>query len=638
MLEIECPTYKNLNIEVLVIDASTSITYSVLFSCKSLEVKNKEILIVCHDFFDNYLEKIEYYQELISDLQNYIIVLFNFPCQAYTLYTSEITYNNEYLSKCLDLLIYELVRRKLFHIRSDNLRFIGFGYGCNAILHFVSSAFSSINNIKACLLFNCFLYIDDQLKTFLENSIRLLSESEESEFSSLLFDCFGNKNIAWAQNKSEKKSNNPITNQGRIALLKGCLENYNIYKNVQAIENSCLVFVNSSHNSLVSNSQKNIILSQAPNVLKNLKNFYQKGKKFNLNIFDAGYNINNDKPEEIKIIIQDFLKSDIPLDIDQRIAFIDKLLLIVEEIMRKFYREEIENFNNFRDLADSYLSFDFEQFTEIEVDFSETINGLLDIKDRISDLNQKIKKASEFFAENRGEIQEEGDDLIGKIMNIQQKKLNEFSRYLLTIKNEIELPLKNYIFLLKGTFKFLQINEEFNIFKNDNATILETKLGQFAEILLMKQGENDELEKTLIKNIKMFSNFQIRVKKKYNKYLKNLEGLNQANQKFQKFIIIIMNRINPIFQILEEKILKNLEIFLVKYIEGVNFQENIFNCIKLIIDCYDNYYGIKLSNEINLMNMNKKPSSEKNSGGFENEIRQVIEKISKILPEKKSLD
>lgn len=82
------------------------------------------------------MNKYEYFNNYIKEKENFVIILFNYPCQMYSLYDKEIIYNNEYMAMCLDLLIFELSKKKYCHIRSDNISFLGFGFGCNTILTF----------------------------------------------------------------------------------------------------------------------------------------------------------------------------------------------------------------------------------------------------------------------------------------------------------------------------------------------------------------------------------------------------------------------------------------------------------------------------------------------------------------------
>lgn len=91
---------------------------------------------MCHDLFDNFIEKIDFYKSTLDSLKNHLIVLFNFPGQAYTLFDPNKIYNNDYNATLLDLLIYDLQQREYLYIRSDNIRFIGYGLGGNILLYF----------------------------------------------------------------------------------------------------------------------------------------------------------------------------------------------------------------------------------------------------------------------------------------------------------------------------------------------------------------------------------------------------------------------------------------------------------------------------------------------------------------------
>jgi len=623
---VKCPTILGIEIEVLVIDGSTAIPYTVLRSPKSKEVKHKEILLICHDFFDNYLDKIANYKEILNELENYILIAFNYPCQAYSLFNASFVYNNEYLSNSLDLLIFELVRRKIFHIRSDNLRFIGFGYGCNIILHFISSTNSVINTIKACLLFNCFLYLDDQLYQFLNNSMNLLNSSKNNAYSSLLFESFASKKFQKnkAYDQTANKSNE-MTNQGRINMMKGCLETCNISQYMQIIENPYLIFVNSSHNFLISNSQRNFIVNQTSKNLMNLKDF-SKNKEKKLNIFsnETGYNIWEDRGDFVKELIKDFAKSVIPLDIDQRIAFIDKLLLILEESFKKFSQEDIENYNNFFTISQDLLN---EKSLENEQNFPEVITGFKTIKKIIDDLDEKIHKCSNVFAENHEEIQGKGDDLIGKIMNIQQKKLNEFSRYLFSIKKEIEFPLVNRLFILKGSLKFMRLQEDFNRFMMENHKVL---LEILKELRSGRNKENEEFEGNLMREFEEYSSIIIRLKKKMKKYMKIEQIDDEENENFKEFIKKIKEDFDLAFGDIEEEIMAVLEKVEenVKEIDNGNFLNGVYIIVRLL----EGYFkgDSEELNKINLISFGKK-EIKKEVGGKEEQLKQKIERVKQIL-------
>lgn len=179
-------------IKVFVCDEQTAIPYIVLSSGISGRDTRKnrfgrEVLIVCHDFFENFIERIDFWFECCQKNHDFIIVLFNYPGQAYTYFSNQKIYNNEYNSTILDLLLYELQKQEIFFLRSDNFRVIGFGNGGNIITTFLSSHDGTLINFKYALLFNTFLYTDDLLADTLSRSIEVFEKFPLESPNWLLF-------------------------------------------------------------------------------------------------------------------------------------------------------------------------------------------------------------------------------------------------------------------------------------------------------------------------------------------------------------------------------------------------------------------------------------------------------------------
>lgn len=579
----------------------------MLHSPKAKEVKHKEVLIVCHDFFDDFIGKIRFYQNLIRDLENYCVVLFNYPSQPYSLYSPDECYNNEILSQCLDLLIYELVRSKTFHLRSDNLRFLGFGLGCNVILHFLASANSAINTLKACLLFNCFLYLDEAFIQFLKSTIRFLSEKPESDFPDLLFSAFANKSL----DPKQETLIDPKTfnNVARATMLKGCLELDNISQTMTNIEKVTLIFANSTQNTLISHAQKSS-LEVFPTIPDIVAFPLSKSKRFSFQIPDSGYNVFLDNSSKVKELMLGFLKAELPLNIEQRIAFIDKLLLIIEQELRAFYTEEVEAFPSTLESSEFFHNIIPEQFQEIESEFFDAIAALLAIRDKIEALSQKIEKVSTVFQQNKGELQEKADDLVSKIINIQQKKINEFSKYLQTIRREIEAPLKKEMRLLKGRFTFLRLGEEIRVFTEER---LEPLLEAFSK---------SEISDVLIRELRLLSQLKRQMNKKTRKYW----GLTEETEVEIRTLQIFIEKTGKQFKELKEKVEESIKTLLRKAETGDK------KCLDLIKVIEHNYISSSEQDErkIDLMNFGKRESLS------HKEIRTHIEKISKGIKGRES--
>lgn len=630
ILEAKIPSNLNFKIDVMVVDENTALPFSIFYSPKAQEVKNKEVVIVCHDFFDNYLEKTEFYNSFVKKLENYILVLFNYPGQSFSLFNPDTVYNNEYLSNVVDLLIYELAKRKVYHIKSDNIKFIGFGLGCNVILHFLISTNQSISTIKSCLLFNCYFYLDHQLASFITQAINVWSNASENSYSSLLFDSSANKTISSSfLNNISRKSTvlNTTTNESRITIMKGCLEIYNLCENINKIKDPFLFFVNSSHNNLITNSQKTLIESLSSNTpLQDLKGFsFEKRKdhKFTLNVSNSGYNLLKDQPGIVTELIGDFLAIEFPSDINQRISFIDKLLLVIEENMRTFFNEEVDNYNNFLEVGNNLVEFCTQMNMDIEFDFYEVINGFKQIKEKIDDLNEKIKKAYAVFNENYEEIKSKSDDLIIKIMNIQQKKLNEFSKYLLSIQKEIEIPLKDQIFLLKGFNSFLQI---------------QIQLKKLIEICIFDSEENwrffveDEKKNNFFEKIKAFFLLKYLYNKKIVKYQNLDENLEFDEKKLQELIFSVKTQITPFFS----GNIKKLELIFQQFFENIeeikkNASQNFLNNLQQLLESSEfDYNTLNKQKKINLLKKHIQEQNKNETIGHEI-LFGIVEKFAKSL-------
>ena len=120
----------------LIIGEFSAICYQVLASKIQTQWCPRTVLVVCNDFLDDFSAKIRFYEGFLEGKVNFLLVLFNYPCQPYTLYSEKISYNNEYLAMVLDLLLYRLSKDRVIHIRSDNLLLLGTGLGANVALTF----------------------------------------------------------------------------------------------------------------------------------------------------------------------------------------------------------------------------------------------------------------------------------------------------------------------------------------------------------------------------------------------------------------------------------------------------------------------------------------------------------------------
>lgn len=607
--------------EILVVDEVTAIPFTVIFSESAKEVKKKEVLIVCPDFFENFLRKVRFFKDLLRNLENFVVVLLNFPGQFLSLFSEDRLYTNEYLSRMLDFLLFELGKRKVFHLKSDNLRFIGFGFGCNVILHLLFSLDSAVISVKSCLFFNAFLFVDEKLAAFIAQSL-FLAKSCAGNGGNAYSGGFFEANAKVRLNlQAEKSYAEKISPQARACILKGCEKSVNLSETLRKMDKLWLFFVQSSHNSLFSREQRAFIERNTTEI-RDLKDFRAKGwknpEKFRISVENTGYDIFNDNPEAVSEILRDFLVIEFPWEINQRIAFIDKLLLIIEENLRNFFQEDVENYNNSVEIAENLQEFVGNLPIEAE-DCAEILNGYAEIQRKIAELREKIDKAFTVFRENFAEIQQihhKDDDLISKIMNIQQKKLNEFSKYMASIQKEIEIPLKTQVSALKLVGKYVKLERKFRSLQENSL------FSRVSREFVDKSAELLNEIRSFFEFVGKFLDFSKKCQENLNLEEKPKENIAKNLQEIALFIRARTGDFLEIFQEIYAKVKENPQAFVDKAPE-ISWTD-LLNC------CEIREKSQTLDNEIDLLGSKRRENQENETKARVLQLRAIIERISTV--------
>ena len=89
-----------------------------------------------HDIFDTFTEKIDFYKKLLESQKNKRVVLFNYPCQAFTVYKSNTAYHNMRIADIFDSLMYHLDQNSYINVEKNTFKFVGYGYGGNILLYY----------------------------------------------------------------------------------------------------------------------------------------------------------------------------------------------------------------------------------------------------------------------------------------------------------------------------------------------------------------------------------------------------------------------------------------------------------------------------------------------------------------------
>lgn len=121
---------------IFVYSQGVAVPYLVLDSPVMDLSHKREVIVVFPDIFENMYERVQHYIDIVKDKPNKRFVLFNFPGQAYTMYQREQACSNDYLSSFADSLLYHLESKGYVHFVADRIKFVGFGYGGNVLLHY----------------------------------------------------------------------------------------------------------------------------------------------------------------------------------------------------------------------------------------------------------------------------------------------------------------------------------------------------------------------------------------------------------------------------------------------------------------------------------------------------------------------
>ena len=465
----------------------------------------REVLIICHDFFENFLEKIDFYLSFSS--RDYLLLLFNYPGQAFTYFDRKRTYNNEYNSRLLDLLLFELQKNEVFYLRSDNFRFLGFGNGGNILSYFLCTNDNSVINFKFLLLFNTFLYIDDILADFLRKSIEVFEKLPlENPELAFLYEETLNKQLRRRPDFieiSKKFISNPITIQGRIAVLSGVLESINISQNMKNLRFPVRI-VHSQQNPLINVTHLDLLLISTVNkedssskkvgfykdFKGNLGDFFGKASLREAMILDkGGYNLYEENEGILKDIIHEFLSLFLKKNLTQRIAFIDRKIAIIEKKIVNFfliYVEKLIEFteNPFEDVLPEALGKITMLFDIYQPKYKRIFGENRLMQKELEEIYEEYRNCKEKISRNNEEF-DEFQERNEKTLNIQTKKFADLKNNMNRIMQEFLLP-----------------------FKIAMKSLLYFKLLLDVEIFIEKAGENQKfLREFLMKNEGKYENF-----------------------------------------------------------------------------------------------------------------------------------
>ncbi|KAL4503210.1 hypothetical protein ABPG72_000816 [Tetrahymena utriculariae] len=277
--------------------------------------KNNEIIVFLQDFFDSYFEYKSLFESFLQQNPNRRVLLFNLPGQSYTIYNSELLYPNYYQIEVIDRLLFKLDQEKLINTKTDKFKFIGIGYGGFILQSYMVSAYGNLPHLGSLLLINSFIEVDNILKDTLLKSLEIFETCPEGmdELSFNYFSVIVNSQALSEEQLSMKMKINPILNEGRAAIIKGCLASQFMRDRFEKVPVSCLI-VHTLKNCVVNINQSDLLAKYTKDEVQDfqanliLKKINEKQVKRKTKYINGGHSLLEENVEQLLELINEFLR------------------------------------------------------------------------------------------------------------------------------------------------------------------------------------------------------------------------------------------------------------------------------------------------------------------------------------------
>ena len=251
-MNISAPTIKGVSLRFFIYSTNVGFAYTILESNIMEEGQKIKNLVVYNDLFDNFIDYIQHYQDLVDEIDHVRIILFNLPGQAFTSFDPQSSYNNEMCSDIVDTFLFHLDETGIISFKEDNFYFAGFGFGGNIIANIMHNTQDIIQNIKGVLVINSFTRVEPKMTELLDQLYGVLSECPRDmpdlpyNYSSILY---GGGKLSQKELDAKVRSN-PISVAGRLSMIRGVQNCIDITRQFQAIKTPIFI-VRSSKNCMV---------------------------------------------------------------------------------------------------------------------------------------------------------------------------------------------------------------------------------------------------------------------------------------------------------------------------------------------------------------------------------------------------
>lgn len=163
---------------------------------KAEKEKLVDTYLILLDFFDSFLDKIEYFTQMMTH-DKVRLVLINMPGQQLTQFNSKknLNLNNAYYANCLDMLIYHLNERGCMNfldkLRGGTYSLVGFGNGANIALYYAQMMLNdTTSTLKSLILINPYSHTDKGMRKSIMASLECvkMNQGDENRNDLVLFD------------------------------------------------------------------------------------------------------------------------------------------------------------------------------------------------------------------------------------------------------------------------------------------------------------------------------------------------------------------------------------------------------------------------------------------------------------------
>ena len=301
-------------------DSNTSFPYTVLgeksISSTISEKHPKEHnMIVCHDLFDTQERMNIFLTTFIEQNPYHRVLLWNYPGQAFTTFSSTQVLNNEFHADCLNKL--------LLHIGSDGTNefdttepfyILGHGHG-GSVACFYAHKFPYMQGLRGICLINPLTFIDTHFASVIHDCRNVFSCSPETRPDLPMY--FYSRFI-FSQEYLRKVStplalnlytavHNPITVQGRINLCNGALNNIDLREIVKMIRVP-IISVHGNNSELIRPLHAETFLEGRDQCSTIHGTFNQKGKKKTLLVMvEGGYELIQERKKIVLGLVEELL-------------------------------------------------------------------------------------------------------------------------------------------------------------------------------------------------------------------------------------------------------------------------------------------------------------------------------------------